>query len=149
MIEGAAYIVKLTLQCYTPRPFTLSTLYYGDAMSIKNDIQALNNRIDTCRHKLEAAQKRADKAMIFQFEAEINKLSKQVASLTHKQKYDLNKERKALLDMPFSRAITKAEQADLGALKKKVKGIVVVHPLTKIGKALNLEEMTGFADKEF
>lgn len=118
-------------------------------MSIKNEIQQLNNRLDKCRHKLTAAQERSDKGMIFQFEAEIKKLTKQISSLQHKQKYDLNKERKGLLDMPFSRPLTKEEQADQGSLKKKVKGLVIVHPLTKVGKELRLDVMTGFAPKEF
>ncbi|MCF7353040.1 YibL family ribosome-associated protein [Vibrio sp. CK2-1] len=118
-------------------------------MSQQNELQQLNNRLDKCRHKLEAAQKRADKAMIYQFETEINQLSKKVAQLNHKKSYDLNKERKALLEMPFSRALTKDEKADQGKLKKSVKGLVIVHPLTKIGKELKLEEMTGFAPKEF
>ncbi|WP_253659124.1 DUF2810 domain-containing protein, partial [Vibrio sp. Y53_MX_L15] len=61
----------------------------------------------------------------------------------------LNKERKSLLDMPFSREITKAEQADIGKLKKRVRGLVIVHPLTKVGKELRLDVMTGFAPKEF
>ncbi|NMT18385.1 YibL family ribosome-associated protein, partial [Vibrio parahaemolyticus] len=67
----------------------------------------------------------------------------------HKQNYELNKERKSLLDMPFSREITKAEQADIGKLKKRVRGLVIVHPLTKVGKELRLDVMTGFAPKEF
>ena len=58
-------------------------------------------------------------------------------------------ERKALLDMPFSREITKEEQADMGKLKKSVKGLVVVHPMTKLGKELRLDAMTGFAPKKF
>ena len=51
--------------------------------------------------------------------------------------------------MPFSREITKAEQADIGKLKKRVRGLVIVHPLTKVGKELRLDVMTGFAPKEF
>ena len=60
-----------------------------------------------------------------------------------------HKERKDLLDMPFQREITKEEQADLGKLKKRVKGLIIIHPLTKIGKELRLEAVTGFAVKEF
>lgn len=118
-------------------------------MSQQNELQQLNNRLDKCRHKLEAAQKRADKAMIYQFELEISQISKKVAQLNHKKSYDLNKERKALLEMPFIRALTKEEKADQGKLKKSVKGLVIIHPLTKLGKELKLEEMTGFAPKEF
>lgn len=118
-------------------------------MSLKNEIQQLNNRIDTCRHKMAAAEARGDKAMTAKFSAEITKLTKKTSSLKHKLSYDLNKERKELSDMEFSRELTKAEQADLGKLKKSVKGLVVVHPMTKLGKALRIDAMTGFAPKQF
>ncbi|SDG82434.1 Protein of unknown function [Vibrio xiamenensis] len=118
-------------------------------MSLKNDIQQLNNRLDTCRHKLNAAKSRGDQEMISKFTDEIENLTKKANQLKHKQSYDLNKERKSLQDMPFSREITKAEQADLGKLKKSVKGLVIVHPTTKIGKELRLDAMTGFAPKPF
>lgn len=118
-------------------------------MSLKTDIQKLNNRLDNCRHKLESAKSRGDQEMISKFTDEIEDLTKKVNQLKHKQSYDLNKERKSLLDMPFSREITKAEQADLGKLKKSVKGLVIVHPTTKIGKELRLDAMTGFAPKPF
>ena len=83
------------------------------------------------------------------FTDEIEKLTKKASSVKHKQQYDMNKERKSLLDMPFSREITKAEQADMGKLKKSVKGLVVVHPMTKLGKELHLKVMTGYAPKPF
>ncbi|WP_260260459.1 YibL family ribosome-associated protein [Vibrio intestinalis] len=118
-------------------------------MSIKKEIQQLNNRLDTCRRKLDAAKSRGDQEMITKFTDEIDKITKKVSQLNHKQSYELNKERKSLLDMPFSREITKAEQADMGKLKKSVKGLVVVHPMTKIGKELRLDVMTGFAPKKF
>ncbi len=121
----------------------------GVYMSQNDEKQQLNNRLDKCRHKLEAAQKRADKAMIFQFETEIKQISKKLAQMNHKDSFDLNKERKALLAMPFIRELTKAEQADQGSLKKSVKGLIIVHPITKIGKQLNLEVMTGFSPIEF
>ena len=79
----------------------------------------------------------------------IDELNKKINQLRHKQSFTLNKERKALLDMPFSREITKQEQADMGKLKKSVRGLVVVHPLTKLGKELNLDVVTGFAPKAF
>ena len=118
-------------------------------MSAKNEIQQLKNRLDTCKHKLTAAKARGDQSIISKFTDEIESLNKKIAQIQHKQDYDLNKERKSLLDMPFSREITKAEQADMGKLKKSVKGLVVVHPLTKLGKALRLETLTGFAPKKF
>ncbi|MFC5079432.1 hypothetical protein VTH8203_02105 [Vibrio thalassae] len=118
-------------------------------MSMKQELQKLNNRLDKCKHKLAGAKSRGDNELISRFTDEIDKLTKKVAQLKHKQNYDMNKERKSLLDMPFSREITKAEQADMGKLKKSVKGLVVVHPMTKIGQELKLKVMTGFAPKEF
>ncbi|WP_070963876.1 YibL family ribosome-associated protein [Vibrio sonorensis] len=118
-------------------------------MNPNKEIQQLKNRLDTCQRKLDAAKSRGDQPMISKFTDEIDTLTKKVSRLKHKQEYDLNKERKSLLDMPFSRELTKKEQADLGKLKKSVKGLVVVHPLTKIGKSLRLDAMTGFAPKEF
>lgn len=119
------------------------------SMSNNKEIQSLHNRLDTCQHKLAAAQARRDQAMISHFTDEIDQLNKKIAQHKHKQNFELTKERKALKEMHFSRPITKEEQADMGKLKKSVKGLVVVHPLTKIGKALNLEVMTGFAPTEF
>ncbi|CAH0530156.1 YibL family ribosome-associated protein [Vibrio hippocampi] len=118
-------------------------------MSIKQEIQNLNNRLDKCNHKLEGAKSRGDSELITRFTDEADKLSKKLAQLKHKQQYELNKERRGLGDMAFSRELTKAEQADLGKLKKSVKGLVVVHPMTKIGKEMRLDVITGFAPKEF
>ncbi len=50
--------------------------------------------------------------------------------------------------MPFSREITKAEQADMGKLKKSVKGLVVVRNDEDWGKELRSEVMTGYAPKK-
>ncbi|OQU25610.1 hypothetical protein EM47_008350 [Vibrio parahaemolyticus] len=118
-------------------------------MSIKTDIQKLHNRVDTCQRKLDAARSRGDHEMISKFTDEVEDLTKKLNQLKHKQTYELNKERKSLLDMSFSREITKAEQADIGKLKKRVRGLVIVHPMTKMGKELRLDVMTGFAPKEF
>lgn len=48
----------------------------------------------------------------------------------------------------FQRAITK-EQADMGKLKKSVRGLVVVHPMTALGREMGLQEMTGFSKTAF
>jgi hypothetical protein len=49
------------------------------------------------------------------------------------------------MSLPHRRAITKKEQADMGKLKKSVRGLVVVHPMTALGREMGLKEMTGFA----
>ncbi|PMH43096.1 hypothetical protein BCU68_03655 [Vibrio sp. 10N.286.49.B3] len=118
-------------------------------MSGKNEIQEITNRVDKCKHKLAAAKAREDRPVVRQFEEEIRKHTKKIAQLKHKQSFDLNTERKSLLAMPFKREITKSEQADMGKLKKSVKGLIVVHPMTKIGKELGLKVMTGYAPKSF
>lgn len=118
-------------------------------MSLKQELQKLHNRLDNCQRKLDAAKGRGDQEMISKFVDEIEKMNKKANSMKHKQQYDMNKERKSLLDMPFSREITKAEQADMGKLKKSVKGLIVVHPTTKLGKELQLKAMTGYAPKKF
>lgn len=118
-------------------------------MSISKEIQQINNRLDKYQRKLAAAMSRNDRAIISQFEKEIESLTKKRNQLKHKQQYELNKDRKNLSDMAFQRVLTKEEQADLGKLKKRVKGLVVVHPLTKLGKELRIEVVTGFAEKSF
>jgi hypothetical protein len=118
-------------------------------MSLKQDLQQMHNRLDKAKRKLDAARGRNDNAMITRFTDEIANLEKQLTSLKGKQQYEDSKEKKRLQDMPFSREITKAEQADIGKLKKSVRGIEIVHPLTKLGKELRLDAMTGFAPKEF
>ncbi|MDN3612210.1 YibL family ribosome-associated protein [Vibrio ostreicida] len=118
-------------------------------MSFKQELQNLHNRRDTCERKLNAAKARGDQEMVTKFTDEIDKLGKKIHAMKSKQKYDMSKERKSLLDMPFSREITNAEQADIGKLKKSVKGLVLVHPMTKLGKELNLKTMKGFAPKPF
>lgn len=118
-------------------------------MNIKEQIQQANNHLDKYKHQLEAAESRGDEAMITKFTQNIATLTAELNSLHGKQDYDLNKERKRVSDMPFYREITKQEQADIGKLKKSVKGLVIVHPMTKLGKALRLDAMTGFAPRPF
>lgn len=48
----------------------------------------------------------------------------------------------------FSAQLPK-EQADMGKLKKSVRGLVVVHPMTALGREMGLQEMTGFSKTAF
>ncbi len=73
-------------------------------------------------------------------EAEIIRLRE-----VHSQK--LSKEAQKLMNLPFRRAITKKEQADMGKLKKSVRGLIVVHPMTALGREMGLKEMTGFREE--
>jgi len=118
-------------------------------MSVKQELQQLNNRLDKCRYKLASAKSRSDSALVSKFTDEIAALEKKIAHFKHRQGNEVNSQRKSLQDMAFSRPLTKQEQADQGGLKKSVRGLVVVHPLTKLGKELGIKEMTGYAPKKF
>ncbi|GIU36381.1 YibL family ribosome-associated protein [Shewanella colwelliana] len=118
-------------------------------MNLKQELQQLNDRLDKYRRKLAAAEKRGDQAVILQFKQEINAVTKQIAHVKGQHTRQLNKQGGDVKALPFSRVLTKAEQADMGKLKKSVKGLVVVHPMTALGREMGLTKVTGFAPKEF
>ena len=113
----------------------------------KNEIKRLSDRLDAIRHQqadlslVEAADKYA--------ELEKEKATLEIERLRSVQSQKLSKEAQKLMSMPHRRAITKKEQADMGKLKKSVRGLVVVHPMTALGREMGLKEMTGFAKSEF
>lgn len=118
-------------------------------MSSAKELQKLNNQMDKLNRKLAGAIERGDEAIAAVARNEIAAQKKKINSLKSLREKKVYKETQELKQMPFHRALTKAEQADLGQLKKAVKGIVVVHPLTALGKQMGLEQVTGFAKKEF
>mgnify|MGYP000974911092 CR=1 FL=1 len=111
----------------------------------KNEIKRLSDRLDAIRHQqadlslVEAADKYAE------LEKEKATLEAEIARLREVH----SKEAQKLMKMPFQRAITKKEQADMGKLKKSVRGLVVVHPMTALGREMGLQEMTGFSKTAF
>lgn len=114
----------------------------------KNEIKRLSDRLDAIRHQqadlslVEAADKYAE------LEKEKATLEAEIARLREVHSQKLSKEAQKLMKMPFQRAITK-EQADMGKLKKSVRGLVVVHPMTALGREMGLQEMTGFSKTAF
>ena len=115
----------------------------------KNEIKRLSDRLDAIRHQqadlplVDAADKFAE------LEKEKETLEAEIIRLRGVQSQKLSKEAQKLADLPFRRAITKKEQADMGKLKKSVRGLVIVHPMTALGREMGLQEMTGFAKTEF
>ena len=108
----------------------------------KNEIKRLSDRLDLIRHQM-AGLSLVDSAEKYaELENEIARLRE-----VHGQK--LSKEAQKLTKLPFRRTITKKEQADMGKLKKSVRGLIVVHPMTELGREMGLKEMTGFAKSEF
>ena len=97
----------------------------------KNEIKRLSDRLDAIRHQqaelslVEAADKYAE------LEKEKATLETEIERLRSVQSQKLSKE------------------ADMGKLKKSVRGLVVVHPMTALGREMGLKEMTGFARSEF
>lgn len=118
-------------------------------MNLKQELQQLHDKLDKFRRKLAAAEQRGDTAIIMQFKREIAAATKRITSIKGQQNRQLDKEGQKVASLAFKRELTKAEQADMGALKKAVKGLVVVHPMTKLGRQMGLEKVTGFAAKAF
>ncbi|GGQ20988.1 YibL family ribosome-associated protein [Shewanella litoralis] len=118
-------------------------------MNLKQELQTLNDKLDKFRRKLAAAEQRGDATVIMQFKKEIATVTKRIASTKGQQTRELSKEGTALKTLGFKRALTKAEQADMGKLNKSVKGLVVVHPLTALGREMGIKEVTGFAPAKF
>ncbi len=115
----------------------------------KNEIKRLSDRLDLIRHQqadlslVDAAEKYAE------LEKEIATLETEIGRLRDVKGQKLSKEAQKLMNMPHHRAITKKEQADMGKLKKSVRGLVVVHPMTELGREMGLKEMTGFCKTAF
>ncbi|MGI2259394.1 YibL family ribosome-associated protein [Shewanella sp. GXUN23E] len=118
-------------------------------MNLKQELQQLHDKLDKFRRKLVAAEQRGDTAIVMQFKREIAATTKRISAIKGQQSRILGKEGQQLSAMAFRRELTSAEQADMGALKRAVKGLVVVHPMTKLGREMGLERVTGFAPKPF
>ena len=118
-------------------------------MNIKQELQQLNNKLEKSNRKLAAAKDRRDQPIILQFQAEIELLTKAIAATKKQTDSLLSSKANSITSLAFNRELTKAEQADMGKLKKSVRGLMVVHPLTAIGRELKIEKVTGFARKKF
>ncbi|MEM8366657.1 YibL family ribosome-associated protein, partial [Morganella morganii] len=84
-----------------------------------------------------------------ELEKEKAALETDIARLKEQRSKKLSKEAQKLVDMPFKRSITKKEQADIGKLKKSVRGLIIVHPMTALGREMGLDDMTGFSKTDF
>ncbi|MBU2885225.1 YibL family ribosome-associated protein [Gilvimarinus agarilyticus] len=118
-------------------------------MKLQQSIQNLNNTLDKSRRKLAAAKARGDEIMAKQLQNDIRKLESELAANNEIKTRQADQTALDIKNMPFNRPLTKQEQADMGKLKKSVKGLVVVHPLTAVGKKMGVKVVTGFAPKAF
>lgn len=118
-------------------------------MDLKQELQKQNDRLDKYRRKLAAAELSRNREVIAQFQREIDMTTRKIADLKGRQGRQLGDKASGIRALPFSRELSKAEQADMGKLKKSVRGLVVVHPMTALGRELGVTAVTGFAPKEF
>jgi ribosome-associated protein len=118
-------------------------------MNVQQALQDISNRLDKARRKLAAAELREDEPIIRQFQREIRQLEKEFASVNDLKKRQVGSKADEIRAMEFCRELTKEEQADLGKLKKRVKGLVVVHPLTGLGREMGITAVMGFSEKIF
>lgn len=118
-------------------------------MSVKEELQQLNNKLDKCRHKLAAATERNDASAMEYLGRELSTATKRIDKLKSKQAGQVSSKNAGVKALAFNRVLTKAEQGDMGKLKKSVRGLVVVHPLTAQGREMGLKEVTGYSPKPF
>lgn len=118
-------------------------------MNTKKELQDLHNKLDKSNRTLAKAKERGDQAVVFQFETQITELNKAIAVAKAKNNVNISDKGSRIKALAFNRELTKAEQADMGKLKKSVRGLAVVHPLSALGRELAVEKVTGFAPQEF
>lgn len=115
----------------------------------KTQIKLLSDRLDLIRHQMASMQLTSDAEKYAELEKEKVTLETEIVRLKTVRNKKLSKEAQKLVNMPFKRPITKKEQADLGKLKKSVRGLVIVHPMTALGREMELDVMTGFSKIDF
>ncbi|KFD21673.1 hypothetical protein GTPT_0772 [Tatumella ptyseos ATCC 33301] len=115
----------------------------------KAEIKRLSDQLDAVNHKSQPLLVAGDMEKLGELQKEKQKLEEEIARLRNVRVKKLSSEAQKLQKLTFSRAITKKEQANLGALKKSVRGIVIVHPMTALGREMGLTEVTGFAKSAF
>lgn len=115
----------------------------------KTQIKLLSDRLDLIRHQMASLQLTSNAEKYAELEKEKATLEIEITRLKSVRDKKLSKEAQKLENMPFKRAITKKEQADIGKLKKAVRGLIIVHPMTALGREMELDEMTGFSKTDF
>ncbi|WP_045048803.1 YibL family ribosome-associated protein [Rouxiella chamberiensis] len=115
----------------------------------KAEIKRLSDMLDALNHKDATVIQQGVSELIDQHMKEKEKLAAEIERLRGVREVKLSAEAQKLAKLPYSREITKKEQADMGTLKKAVRGIIVVHPMTALGREMGLKAVTGYAKKAF
>ncbi|OEE68345.1 hypothetical protein A1OO_08435 [Enterovibrio norvegicus FF-33] len=118
-------------------------------MNLKTTIQEDNKQLDFCRRHLEVANLTKNHEEIAKLTNEINTLTLKISEAKSQQQTHLSAKAQKIVALNFNRVLSKTEQADMGKLKKSVRGLMVVHPMTALGKEIGVTEVTGYAQKPF
>ncbi|WP_394211267.1 YibL family ribosome-associated protein [Enterovibrio calviensis] len=118
-------------------------------MNLKTTIQEDNKQLDFCRRHLEVANLTKNHEEIAKLTNEINTLTLKISEAKSQQQTHLSAKAQKIVALNFNRVLSKTEQADMGKLKKSVRGLMVVHPMTALGKEIGVTEVTGYAHKPF
>ncbi|WP_170138686.1 YibL family ribosome-associated protein [Edaphovirga cremea] len=118
-------------------------------MSEKKEIKRLSDKLDALKHKDSTVIQQGNVELIAKHEKEKEKLAVEIERLKQVYLSKLSLEAQQVVAMPFKREITKKEQADMGTLKKSVRGLIVVHPMTALGREMKIKVVTGYAKKAF
>lgn len=118
-------------------------------MSEKKEIKRLSDKLDALKHKDATVIQQGNGELIAKHEKEKEKLAVEIERLKQVYLSKLSLEAQQVVAMPFKREITKKEQADMGTLKKSVRGLIVVHPMTALGREMKIKVVTGYAKKAF
>jgi len=116
---------------------------------IQTEIKTLSDKLDALTRKEPQLLESGEAEKLGELLKEKEKLVVELERLRGVREQKLSKEAQKLKQLPFNRAITKKEQANMGALKKSVRGLIVVHPMTALGREMGLKEVTGFAKTAF
>lgn len=115
----------------------------------KAEIKRLCDLLDALNHKDTTVIQQGNPEAIARHTKEKEKLATEIERLKSVRVEKLSAEAQKLSQLPFSREITKKEQADMGSLKKSARGLIVVHPMTALGREMGLKAVTGYAKKVF
>lgn len=118
-------------------------------MKEQAEIKRLSDMLDALNHKDTTVIQQGNVDLIAQHMKEKEKMAAEIQRLKEVRVKNLSVQAQELTKMPFSRVITKKEQADMGSLKKVARGLIVVHPMTALGREMGLKEVTGYAKKAF
>lgn len=119
-------------------------------MKQKEEIKRLSDQLDKLNRQENTLLISADQQLIDAHQAEKQTLANEIARLREELNKILSDKAQKLVRMPFQRTITKKEQADMGSFKKSLKfKVEIIHPLTALGREMDLKEVRGFALKEF